>query len=77
MIEHKPANGGGSCARCRASLGLSAAKVDGVWYCGYACAEGREAARSPSVPEDWLYHRPRRRFQKRLPNELNCAGASE
>jgi hypothetical protein len=79
VIEHRPANGGGSCARCRASLGLTATKVDGIWYCGYACAEGRSAGgpRSPSVPEDWLYGRPRRRFQGRRPRELNCAEACE
>jgi hypothetical protein len=79
VIDHRPANGGGSCARCRASLDLTAVKADDVWYCGYACAEDRSAdgPRSPGVPEDWLYNRPRRRFQKRLPTELNCSGASE
>ena len=72
MIDQRPANGGGSCARCRASLGLASLKRDGVWYCGSACAEGRVSTtpRESRVPETWLYARPRRFFRRRAPKEL-------
>jgi hypothetical protein len=71
-IDHRPANGGGSCARCQDSLGLASLKVEDVWYCGSACAEGRPATLSnpAQVPESWLYARPRRFFRKRRPKEL-------
>jgi len=71
-IDHRPANGGGSCARCQNSLGLASAKVGGAWYCCTACAEGRAAnpTTSAGVPEPWLYCRPRRFFRKRKPKEL-------
>jgi hypothetical protein len=71
-IDRRPASGGGSCARCRASLGLASLKQDGVWYCSSACAEGRGAAspRAARVPEPWLYARPQRFFHKRMPKEL-------
>ncbi len=72
VIDRRPANGGGSCARCRASLGLASLKAEGVWYCSSACAEGRVEGgeRSARVPEPWLYARPRRFFRKRAPKEL-------
>jgi len=72
MIDHRPANGGGSCARCQASLGLASLKRDGVWYCGSDCAEGRVSAtpRRVRVPEPRLYARPLRHFRKRGPKEL-------
>jgi hypothetical protein len=72
VSEHRPIHGSGSCARCRASLGLASCKQGGTWYCSSACAEGRVAAapRSASVPETWLYARPRRFFRARKPKEL-------
>jgi hypothetical protein len=72
MIDHRPASGGGSCARCRTSLGLASHKHNGSWYCSSACAEGRlgAAPRAPQVPEPRLYARPRRFFGKRGPKEL-------
>ena len=75
-IDHRPANGGGSCARCRASLGLASLKVAGVWYCSTACAEGRRPSepRDAAVPEPWLYARPRRFYRARKPKELRSAG---
>jgi len=70
-IERVVASGGGSCARCRGSLGLVSLKVAGTWYCDAACAEGRGARpREPGVPESWLYARPRRFFRPRRPKEL-------
>jgi hypothetical protein len=71
-IERRPASGGGSCARCRASLGLASLKVGELWYCSSACAEGPGAAspRVARVPEPWLYARPQRFFHKRMPKEL-------
>jgi hypothetical protein len=76
-VDHRPANGAGSCARCQDSLGLASIKVDGAWYCSTACAEGRAEARSKSdrVPESWLYARPRRFFHKRRPKELRSSGS--
>ena len=76
MIDHRPILGSGSCARCRDSLDLASVKVGGVWYCSSACAEGRVAAErnTPSVPEPWLYARPRRFFGARTPKELKSAG---
>jgi len=70
--DHRPASGGGSCARCRASLDLASLEVRGVWYCSSDCALGRVSAepRSPRVPERWLYGRPRRFFGARAPKEL-------
>ena len=72
MIDHRPANGGGSCARCRGSLGLASSRAGGVWYCSPACAEDREydAPNASGVPEPWLYARPRRFFRARKPKEL-------
>jgi hypothetical protein len=72
VIDQRPASGGGSCARCRASLGLASQKRNGSWYCSSACAEGRVSAapRAPRVPEPWLYARPRRFFGARAPKEL-------
>jgi hypothetical protein len=76
-MEHCVSNGGGSCPRCRGSLGLASQKVGGVWYCSAACAEGRRNASSerPRVPESWLYARPRRFFGSRRPKELNSTRA--
>jgi hypothetical protein len=75
MIDHRQASGGGSCARCRASLDLTSVKVGGHWYCSSACAEGRPAGevRAPAVPEPWLTARPRRFFRPRKPKELRSA----
>ena len=75
-IDHRPANGGGSCARCEDSLGLASLKVGDVWYCSSACAEGRRSTtrRHFRVPEPWLYARPRRFFRKRQPKELKSSG---
>jgi hypothetical protein len=72
MYDQRPANGGGSCARCREKLGLASQKVADQWYCSTACAEGRVPVepRPPAVPEPWLYHRPRRFFRARKPKEL-------
>jgi hypothetical protein len=77
-LDHRPANGSGSCARCLESLGLASLKFEGVWYCGTACLEGRSAADSnpAQVPESWLYARPRRFFRKRMPKELRSGGGS-
>ena len=72
VIDHRPALGSGSCARCRDRLDLASVKVGDVWYCSSSCAEGRVAAEraEPSVPEPWLYARPRRFFGARKPKEL-------
>ena len=77
MIDHRPILGNGSCARCRDSLDLASMKLGGVWYCSSSCAEGRVAAEraTPSVPEPWLYARPRRFFRARAPKELKSSGA--
>ncbi len=74
MIEQRPATG--SCARCRASLGLASVKRGVDWYCRPACAEGRPAdVPSPrAVPEHRLYPVPRRFYRARKPKELRCAG---
>jgi hypothetical protein len=71
-IDRRPANGAGSCAHCGASLTLASMKVNGVWYCSTACADGRSAteARGFRVPEPWLYARPQRHFRRRQPKEL-------
>jgi hypothetical protein len=71
-IDRRPANGAGSCARCAASLTLASMKVNGVWFCSTACADGRSAAEAPTVrvPEPWLYVRPNRHFSRRKPKEL-------
>jgi hypothetical protein len=75
VIDHRPINGNGSCARCGASLDLASLERSGVWYCSTACAEGRPTAErgEPSVPESWLYARPRRFFAARKPKELRGA----
>ena len=74
MVERRPANGGGSCARCRASLTLASVEAGGRWYCSSACAEGHASVpRPPAVPEPWLYARPRRFFHARRPKELRSA----
>ena len=72
-IDRRPASGGGSCERCGARLTLASMKVNGVWFCRTACAEGRPAAeeRHFRVPETRLYARPRRHFARRRPVELN------
>jgi hypothetical protein len=77
VIDHRPASGGGSCARCRGSLDLAALERGGVWYCSSACAEGRVSAtpRVARVPEPWLYARPKRFFGRRAPKELRGARA--
>jgi hypothetical protein len=79
VIDHRPANGSGSCPRCCGSLGLASLKVDGRWYCSTDCAEGRVRgeSRSVAVPEAWLYARPRRFFGRRQPKELNSTRAGE
>ncbi len=73
MVEYRPSSG--SCARCRAALGLASVREAGVWYCSPACAAGRPslAPHPPAVPEPRLYNRPLRHFRKRLPKELNAA----
>jgi hypothetical protein len=77
VIDHRPVVGSGSCARCRDSLDLASLRVGDTWYCSSACAEGRVAAERslPSVPETWLYARPRRFFAARKPKELKGPGA--
>lgn len=76
-MEHRVSHGGGSCPRCRASLGLAAVKTGDTWYCSSACAQGRTRAEGaePRVPEPWLYGRPRRFFRPRKPKELNTTRA--
>ena len=71
-IDRRPANGAGSCAHCGASLTLASMKVNGVWFCSTACADGRIAAeeRNFRVPEPRLYAVPRRHFRRRRPKEL-------
>jgi hypothetical protein len=71
-IDRRVAMGGGSCARCRALLDLTAVESDGVWYCSTACRDGHPNAPHPHprVPEPWLYARPHRFFAKRRPKEL-------
>jgi hypothetical protein len=77
MVDHRPANGGGSCARCRDALGLASVKLGDRWYCSTSCADGRVPVepRPPAVPEDWLYGRPRRFFRARRPKELRSGSA--
>jgi len=72
MTDHRPANGGGSCARCRGCLDLASVRLGDLWYCSTDCADGRRRAepRAPAVPEAWLYARPRRFFRARAPKEL-------
>jgi hypothetical protein len=74
-IERRPSSG--SCAHCRASLGLASVGVGDRWYCSTACAEGRPKVteRPTAVPEAWLYNRPRRFFRPRAPKELRRTGA--
>ena len=75
-VDRVVSNGGGSCARCRGSLGLASLKMGDTWYCCTACAEGRHGdPRTPRVPEPWLYARPRRFFGQRRPKELKTARA--
>jgi len=73
-IERRPASGGGSCARCRASLTLASLKVDGRWYCSSACAAGRARGvdRTFAVAEPRLEARPQRHFGARRPKELRA-----
>ena len=75
VIDHRPINGNGTCARCGGSLDLASQKIGDVWYCGSACAQGRTSAEraEPSVPETWLYARPRRFFAARKPKELRAS----
>ena len=72
VIDHRPSNGTGVCARCGGPLDLASLKLGEAWYCSSACAQGRVAAErsEPSVPESWLYARPRRFFRARKPKEL-------
>jgi hypothetical protein len=74
-VDHVPASGGGSCARCRRALDLASVKHNGLWYCTATCAEGGVATLDgdPSVAEGALYARPRRHFRKRLPKELKAS----
>jgi hypothetical protein len=76
-VDHRPANGGGSCARCRGPLDLSAVRQGDAWYCSTDCADGRRRSepRRVQVPEPWLYVRPRRFFRARRPKELRSSGA--
>jgi hypothetical protein len=78
QVDHRPADGGGSCARCRERLGLASLEVAGRWYCSTACADGHVVAepRPPAVPESWLYARPRRFFRPRKPKELRSSDSS-
>ncbi len=71
-VDRRPSSG--SCAICRAALGLASLKAGGVWYCSTACAEGRPSAeeRRPVVPESWLYPVLRRFYRKRRPTELRA-----
>jgi hypothetical protein len=75
VTDYRPANGGGSCARCGASLSLASLKIDDAWYCGTACVEGRagKKVRAFSIPEPRLYVLPRRFYKKRRPRELRSA----
>jgi hypothetical protein len=73
VIEYRPASGGGSCARCLASLNLDAVKHEGLWYCCTSCAEGGAPERSAAVAETKLYNRPKRYFRRRLPKELRSS----
>jgi hypothetical protein len=77
VIDHRPILGSGSCARCRDRLDLASVRVGDDWYCSVACAEGRVVAEpaAPSVPETWLYARPRRFFGPRRPRELKSSAA--
>jgi len=72
VIDHRPILGNGSCARCGGCLDLASLKLGDAWYCSSACAQGRVSAEraEPSVPETWLYARPRRFFRARKPKEL-------
>ena len=74
-MNHVPANGSGSCARCQRALDLAAVKRNGEWYCSPACAEGDAAPleAEPTVAEAALYARPRRHFRSRLPKELKAS----
>jgi hypothetical protein len=78
-FDHRPSNGGGSCARCQASLGLASIQTADVWFCCSACSEDRDAVASSSrsVPENWLYARPRRHFRRRRPKELNTSASGD
>ncbi len=69
-VDRRPSSG--SCAICRAALGLASVKAGGVWYCSTACAEGRPSGeeRRSVVPEAWLYPVLRRFYGKRRPIEL-------
>ena len=47
-------------------------KVNGVWFCSTACADGQRTAEAQMfrVPEPRLYARPLRHFRPRAPKEL-------
>jgi hypothetical protein len=60
----------GSCARCRAPLDLASVRIGDLWYCRAACAAGEVGPRPPSVDEEALINRPRRRYARRDPQEL-------
>ena len=69
MAQKVPSSG--SCPRCLAALDLTSVKVQGIWYCSPACAEGKSPGeRKPAVPESWLYPVLRRFYRKRRPTEL-------
>ena len=39
-VDQRPSSG--SCARCRASLGLASTCHEGEWYCSTACADAAD-----------------------------------
>ncbi|MDJ0866448.1 MAG: hypothetical protein QNK03_10100 [Myxococcota bacterium] len=70
MTEYRPATG--SCATCKAALGLASLRRAGVWYCSPPCSEGRPGRSGPpAVPAERLVAAPRRFFRQRRPRELN------
>jgi hypothetical protein len=73
QADYRPASG--SCARCRAALGLASLRAGDVWYCSSACARGEapDGVRPPAVDEAALTNRPRRFFRRRAPKELHRA----
>ena len=79
MIDRVPASGGGSCVRCKRSLGLLSVKAHDQWYCTASCAEGGPSTPevgAPAVDEAALYARPRRYFRSRMPKELRASSAA-
>jgi hypothetical protein len=73
VIEHRPSSGAGSCTNCLAPLDLDAVKSGGTWYCCMSCARGLAREREGGLPEERLYHRPKRFFRARPPKELRSA----